>query len=88
MYHSTLGSRVIQKKKNLCNPHNLARMVRGSPSRNLLEGLVFNAAPGRGRVCSSWEGVRHTPEKNAFQSIVTVQGYLAHKKTPTPLGPP
>ena len=33
-------------------------------------------------------GVLAAPARVRFQGPGVIQGYLAHKKTPTPLGPP
>ena len=57
LYHSTLGLRVIKKKKKV--------------------------------TCDSGERGRKPVELPRFRTLalLVLQGYLAHKKTPTPLGP-
>jgi len=58
VYHSTLGLRVIKKKKTELD----VPQISGG------ELLTFRVSPWCDRL--------------------SLQGYLAHKKTPTPLGPP
>jgi len=65
VYHSTLGLRVIKKKKKRKGAHT------ASNSR----------APARGVSCRS-------PATGAIRPPFGLHGYLAHKKPPTPLGPP
>ena len=64
--------------------------------KNTLMNRRENMLPARVDPCTErttvWrqltEFMRTTPEKELARSYRMVQGYLAHKKLPTPLGPP
>ena len=86
VYHSTLGSRVIKKKK----VQQRGRLFRvpdpvsggGYGVERFRGGLVFKA---HRLLYHSTLGLSLL---RGPDPVPGVQGYLAHKKTPPPLGPP
>ena len=95
MYHSTLGLRVIKKKKK----KNGSIKFRGiAPVSWIPQGIYPVVEHGggpwtRGRQMSrnvSLNARKYSAEfLNGLKPVVEcgVQGYIAHKKRPTPIGP-
>ena len=67
-------------------------MLSGSSLREwrygIRAGLVAEFKGGASGVCDWWGTTENLLRRSLLPPLTGLQGYLAHKKTPTPLGPP